>query len=106
MFMTTDGTAPNRFFVQQHCASGARANLSSACFSCPNFMRRSELLDVCFECGGHTTAGGLPSTTSCQSPCPNGMHRPLGQDTCEICPAGCVCFLQSSQLTCTSHILT
>ena len=88
--MVSADDAPDKLYAMAHCerVEGARVGVGSACFPCPNFMRRSAQHDVCYECEPHTTTGGLPSSNRCLAPCAPGQQRATSSDVCSICPGG------------------
>ena len=75
-------------YIYQSCTIGARLLPHSGCFACPAYMRRGGIIDVCYECAPDRITGGLPAEGGCQFDCPDGFQRPIGEDSCSICPAG------------------
>ena len=79
------GANKAELLVQVHCRNGgARLHAASACFSCPTFMGRTNVLDLCLECVPDVYGQGTLASEQCSLPCALG-ERPLGSDTCTAC---------------------
>ena len=81
-------TGVNSVLLYRTCTSSAagaklRPMAASACFGCPNFMRRGLANDVCVECDLDTITGGMPSHETCQFACPRGYARPFHSGECQ-----------------------